>query len=304
MTSTVSLKNPRKILNALATKPMISTWELKQKAKVKYPRAHEAISLLEKEGYAEVYDTIRSQRGLDMKLYGLTFKGVVAYLASILIIEPAGIDPLRKGKSIEAFRERHEKEKELYLKELEKITRFLETYGKVLDYAIFKEIRWLADRYGHNIFHDILAIAKLGNALQPFPSGAMQLIKQSQKQMNELKKQKWLLLREPELKEKIKTTITEEGKIVETDYYDPLAEVNEKLRNAEEQLKILRSQENKWWSMGFAARFAERYQISEGKGDMHNEALHEFFKQVADFFRQLEVKDSENMAEVFRSSTA
>jgi DNA-binding Lrp family transcriptional regulator len=302
MTSTITLKNPQKILNALAVKPM-TKWELKQKTKLEYPRVHEAISLLENDGYAKAFDTIISQRGREMKLYGLTFKGVVAYLASILIIEPAGIDPLRKGESIEAFRERHEKEKELYLKELEKITRFLETYGKVLDYAIFKEIRWLADRYGHYLFHDILDIAKLVNALQPFPSGAMQLIKQSQKQMNELKKQKWLLLREPELKEKIKTTITEEGKIVETDYYDPLAEVNEELRNAEEQLKILRSQENKWWSMGFAARFAERYQISEGKGDMHNETLHKFFEQVADHFRHLEVESSEKMAKVFRGST-
>ena len=105
------------------------------------------------------------------------------------------------------------------------------------------------------------------------------------------------------MQHKIKTITVIEGKTVETDYYDPLAEVNEELRNAEESLKILRSQENKWWSMGFAARFAERYQISEGKGDMHNEALHMFFEQVADHFRHLEVESSENMAKVFRGST-
>jgi hypothetical protein len=180
----------------------------------------------------------------------------------------------------------------------------LEIHGKVLNYAIFTEIRWLADRYGHYAFHDILDIAKLVNALQPFPSGAMQLIKQSQKQMNELKKRKWWLLREPEMQEKIETTIVVEGKIEETDYFDPLADVNEELRETEEHLKILRSQENKWWSMGFAARFAERYQASKGKGDMRNEALHEFFKQVTDHFRHLEVESSENMAKVFKGSTA
>jgi hypothetical protein len=54
--------------------------------------------------------------------------------------------------------------------------------------------------------------------------------------------------------------------------------------------------------MGFAARFAERYQISEGKGDMHNEALRKFFEQVADYFRYLEVESSEKMSKLFRGS--
>ena len=172
----------------------------------------------------------------------------------------------------------------------------------MLDYAIFTEPRWLADRYGYFIFHDVLDIAKLVNALQPFPSGAMQLIKQEQKHINELKNREWQILREPELQHKIKTITGVEGKTVDTDYYDPLAEVNEELRNTEETLKILRSQENKWWSMGFAARFAERYQISEGKADMHNEALRKFFEQVADYFRHLEVESSEKMSKVFRGS--
>ena len=303
MASIVSSKNPQKILQALATKPM-TKWDLKQKTKIEYPRVHEAISLLENDGYAKAYDTITSQRGREMKLYGLTFKGVVAYLASINLEPPDKLIPLAPGESLEAYREKREKEKQQYLRELEKITQFLETYGKVLDYTFFKEIRWLADRYGHDIFHDILGIAELVNALQPFPSGAMQLIKQKQKHINELKNQKWQILREPELQEKNKTTITVEGKIVETDFYDPLAYVNEKLKSEEEDLKKLRSQENKWWSMGFAARFAERYQALEGKGDMRNEALHEFFKQVTDHFRQLEVEDSENMAKVFKGSTA
>jgi len=303
MTSTITLKNPQKILNALAVKPM-TKWDLKQKTKLEYPRVHEAISLLENDGYAKAYDTITSQRGREMKLYGLTFKGAVAYLASINLEPPDKLIPLAPGESLEAYREKREKEKQQYLRELEKITQFLETCGKVLDYAIFTEIRLLADRYGHDIFHGILDIAELVNALQPFPSGAMQLIKQEQKHINELKNQKWQILREPELQHKIKNITVAEGKTVETDYYDPLAEVNEELRNAEESLKILRSQENKWWSMGFAARFAERYQISEGKGDMHNEALHKFFEQVADHFRHLEVESSEKMAKVFRGSTA
>ncbi len=53
----------------------------------------------------------------------------------------------------------------------------------------------------------------------------------------------------------------------------PLVDVNERLEHAEKCLRILREKENKWWSMGFAACFAEEFCSQEGKGDMHNEAL-------------------------------
>lgn len=319
MASVIMMKNPLKLLNALASKPM-TKWELKQLTEVEYPRVHEAISLLEKDGYAKPLDTITSKRGRDMKLYGLTFKGVVAYLSSIwiiekqaienqtgpetvetdkIIVEPSGIDPLRKGESMEAYRERHEREKEQYLAELEKVTVFLETYGKLLDYPLFKEIRWLKEKYGNFVIKSLINEAKLVNALQPFPSGAMQLIKHTQKEANELKKQKWSLLREPELQEKIETKIIEGDKIVETDCFDPLADVNERLRQAEARLSVLRMQENKWWSMGFAARFAEEHSAHEGKGDMLNESLCRFFEQVAEHFRQFEVEPSEKMTKVF-----
>ena len=318
MASITMMKNPQKLLDALASKPM-TKWELKQTTKIEYPRVHEAISLLEKDGYAKTLDTIISKRGRDMKLYGLTFKGVIAHLSSIsileqqetenqplseteidkIILEPSAIDPLHKGESIEAFKERHQKEKEHYLKELEKITVFLETYGKVLDYPLFKEIRWLKERYEHHVFKALINEAKLVNALQPFPSGAMALIKNTQREVNELKKRKWLLLREPELQEKIETKIFEGEKLVETALCDPLSDVNERLRQAEERLRILRVQENKWWSMGFAARFAEEHCFQNGKGDMHNEALGRFFEQVAKHFRQFEVDPSEKMANVF-----
>jgi predicted ArsR family transcriptional regulator len=68
------MKNPQKLLDALASKPM-TKWELKQITGIDYPRVHEAISLLEKEGYAKALDTITSKRGRDMKLYGLDIQG-------------------------------------------------------------------------------------------------------------------------------------------------------------------------------------------------------------------------------------
>jgi hypothetical protein len=319
MASIMMMKNPQKLLNALASKPM-TKWELKQTTGIEYPRVHEAISLLEKDGYAKSLDTILSKRGRDMKLYGLTFKGVIAYLSSIsileqhetenqpisetdemgkVILEPSVIDPLRKGESIETYKERHKKEQEQYFKELEKIAVFLETYGKVLDYPLFKEIRWLKDKYEHHVFKSLIREAKIVNVLQPFPSGAMQLTKHTQKEVSELRNRKWWIVREPELQGKIETRIIEGDKIAEIDCVDPLADVNKRLAQAEERLGILREKENKWWSMGFAARFAEEFCAQEGKGDMHNETLRRFFEQVADHFRKLEVEPSEKMTKVF-----
>jgi hypothetical protein len=106
-----------------------------------------------------------------------------------------------------------------------------------------------------------------------------------------LKKQKWQILREPQLQKKI----------------EKLANVNEQLRIKEKQLKTLLQKENEWWSMGFATRFAERCQWLEpkkGKGDMNNEALYKLFKQAAETKRTLEAEPLEKMAKVFRGSTA
>jgi hypothetical protein len=320
MTSVIKTKNPQKLIDALASKPM-TKWELKQTLEMEYPRVHEAISLLEREGYTKSLDTITSKRGRDMKLYGLTIKGVIAYLSTIsfldqqetknkspsgnnglnkIIHEPSLIDPLRKGETIEAYKERHRKEQEQYLKELDKIALFLETYGKVLDYPLFREIGWLQQKYGDPVIRSLIQEAKIVNVLQPFPTGAMQLIILAQKEVNELKKEKWGLLREPKTQAKIETRTIVGDKIVETGYFDPLAHVNERLSQIEERLKILREGENKWWGMGFASRFAEEYSFERGKSDMQNISLCRFFEQVAEHFRKLEVEPAEKMVKVFQ----
>jgi len=300
MASIVSLKNPSKIIQALVTKPM-TKWELKQKTKLEYSRVHEVVSLLEDSGYVKTFGSVTSKRGRDMKIYGLTFKGVVGYLASFPLEPPPMIG--EAGESVEAFKGRHDKEKERYLREIENLTRFLESYGKLLDYALFKEIRWLTDRYGPNIFHDILDVAKLTEAYPPFPAGAKQMIKHYKKQKKDLERQKQQILKNPDLQEKRVVSITEEGKTEETEY-DPLAEVYEDLRHAEEGLAILLRKENEWWGRRFATLFSERIHFLEGKGNMCNEALHKFFTQVAEKNRELEVESVEKMAEVFRGSTA
>jgi DNA-binding Lrp family transcriptional regulator len=302
MASIVSLKNPSKIIQALVTKPM-TKWALKQKTKLAYSRVHEAVSLLEDSGYVKTFGSVTSKRGRAMKTYGLTFKGIVAYLASISIKPPSQIG--NAGESIDAFKERYAQEKKKYLKEIEDLTQLLEYYGKgeLLDYALFMEIRWLTGRYGPYIGQDILEIAKFTEAYPPFPTGASQMIKHYKKQKKALEQQKQQILQNPDLQEKRVVSITEEGKTEETTY-DPLAEVYEDLRHAEEGLAILLRKENEWWGRRFATLFSERIHFLKGKGNMRNEALYKFFTQVAEKNRELEVESVEKMAEVFRDSTA
>ncbi|MCW4046859.1 MAG: hypothetical protein NWE99_04775 [Candidatus Bathyarchaeota archaeon] len=300
MVTIVEMKNPRIIFEALAVRPM-TKWELKQETKLEYPRVHEAISLLESEHYVKVLDTVPSKKGREMKIYGLTFKGVIAYLERFSLRHPDLLVPLSAEETLEEYQAKREKDKEEYRKKLEQLAQFLETQGKLLDYPLFKETRWLAEHYGDAFFDDVLDIARLIGALQPFPSGAKQLLNQLQKQVDELKKEKWMLLRDPEAKRKIRVTVAEDGKLAETDHFDPLENINEELEESEKQLETLHVQEDKWWRMGFAMRFAERFQHLKGKGNMHNMVLHKFFREVADFYRRLEVEPSENMAKIFES---
>ena len=301
MVSALTLKNPQKILKALASKPM-TKWELKKEAKMEYSRVHEAISILENEGRVKAFDSIISQRGRDMKIYGLTFKGTIAHLA-FQQLEP----PTRTGKpgeSVEDFKQRCIHEEEAYKKTLEKLIHFLESQGTLLDYALFKEARWLRSRYGDHVFPEILEIARLIEDLQPFPDGAMQLIKNSRKELGALKQRKWAMLRDAELREKRDVLIMEdhgEGKTEEKESFDPFVEVNKQIAVVEQRLAILLQKENEWWRRGFAARFAERFSHYPITGDTHNEALNKLFKKVADDIRSLEIESLESMADVFKS---
>jgi len=296
MVSIVSRKNPKKVIEVLAENGPLSKWQLKEKAKLEYPRVHEAVSKLENDGYVKVYDTMTSDKGLTMKIYGLTFRGVTAYLASVSLVPPLGIG--EPGEDVEAFKKRYAEEKSRYLTEVEKLVEFLKSYGELLDYAIFKENRWLAERYGHHVYHDILDVAKLTELYPPFPPGALQLIKELKKQRQALKKEKWQMTRHPSMQRKAVVTITHNGKTEEIEH-DHFAEVNEKLSQTEQQLEILLDKENEWWKRGFAVRFAQRTHHLKAKGEMRNENLHRFFRSVAQKIRKLELEDVEKMADIF-----
>jgi DNA-binding Lrp family transcriptional regulator len=312
MVTTSTLKNPPKILKALASKTMTMTiWDLSEETKIDYKRVHELISPLEKKGYVKAFGKKLSQRGGKMELYGLTFKGTIAYLASLQLERPTGI--VKPGESIEDFIKRDDHEKESYQKKvLEKLMPFLERQGKLLDYALFKEIRWLASRYhqanlaqlskpdqanlaqlskpSDHKLQKILEIAYLIEGRSP--SATMQLLKASRKELHILKQKKKVLDRE---------MILGEGKIEVTEFLNKVvAEINDEITEVKQSIEILYKKENVWLQREFTSLFAERYSHAPSQGDMHNEALSKLFKQVADDIRCQEVEPLEAMAQAFK----
>lgn len=296
MAQIVSLKNPWKVIQVLATKPM-SKWELKEKSGLEYPRVHEAVALLENDGYVKVYDEVISEKRLSMRIYGLRFKGAVAYLASISLEPPPQIG--EPDESADAFKERYTKEKEKYIKHVEHLTKFLESYGKLLNYPIFKEIRWLAERCGRFIYHSILDVAKLTEAFPPFPSGASQMVKELRKQKESLRKEKWQMLRHQELREKLVVTVTEDGKETKQMEFDPFADVNQRLSQIEQELEMLLTKENEWWERGFAERLFERIVYLKSERKMHNDALHKFAEELLKKKKELEIATLEKAVKLF-----
>ena len=282
------------VIKALAEKKALNMWEIKEQKNLFYSTVHKAVNTLQREGLVQPVKFQKSEKGVKTKLFGLTFRGFVRYLASQPELwHPAEIAAL--GEETEQLKRRQEKKKE----EFSRLLGTIGSHGELLDYAIFKEICWLTDHYGPYLLHDIVDVARLVEA-----SGAMQLVERYQKELSGLKKEKQRILKNPELQRKIKTSIVEDGKTLKTDYYDPLLEIDKRLRSAERCLEVLLRQQNEWWKRMFAARFAERILASPSEGDMHNEALYALFKQVAEKIRELEVEPIEDMANVFKTGNA
>jgi len=299
----LDLENPQKILRALSAGPM-TKWELKKKTGMEYPRVHEAVAFLESDGRVKVFDKLTSLKGREMKVYGLTFKGVVAYLASLKLEHPQEIYPLKPGETVESVKERYAAEKEAYEKQLEEIVVFLERYGMLLNYALFREIRWLMERWRF-VVEDILEIAKFIEFYKPFPKSFMQLIENKRRSLAELKREKWKMLRNPQMRTPIMVKI-QEGKLVKKEQIDPLKDVEEEIQRLEKDLKVLLQKEEEWWQRSFTTRFAERYEgykPAEGK-DMSSKTLHELFKKTAEEIRRLEIEPLEKMAKLFKGSAA
>lgn len=277
------------VIKALAEKKALNMWEIKEQKQLFYSTVHKAINALQKEGLVEPVKSQISEKGVNTTLFGLTFQGFVRYLASQPELwRPKESAPLHEA---ELLKKKQEKKKE----EFSKLLAITEAYGELLNYAILKEIRWLTERYGPYLLHEVVDVSRLVEA-----SGAMELIERYRIKLNQAKKKKQKLLKELEFERKVKTSI-QDKKTVEAIYNKTIAEIDQEIQDAEQCLEILLRKQADWWKRMFAVRLAERILASPAKGDMHNEALYLLFKQVADKIRELEVEPIEDMAEIFRT---
>jgi hypothetical protein len=277
------------VIKALAEKKALNMWEIKEQKQLFYSTVHKAINALQKEGLVEPVKSKISEKGGTTTLFGLTFQGFVRYLAS----QPELWHPKEIGtaRDVEVLKKNQVKKKE----EFSKLLEITQSHGELLNYAIFKEIHWLTERYGPYFVHEVVDVARLVEA-----SGAMELIERYRKKLNQAKKKKQKQLRELEFERKVKMSI-QDKKTVEAIYNKSIVEIDQEIQDSERCLEILLQKQADWWKRMFAVRLAERILASPAKGDMHNEALYLLFKQVADKIRELEVQQAEDAAEVFRT---
>lgn len=275
------------VIKALAEKKALNMWEIKEEKQLFYSTVHKAINSLQKEGLVEPVKTLKSEKGGTTTLFSLTFQGFLRYLTSQP--ELGYPNEIVSVRELEALNKKQAKKKEEFTKLLE----ITQSYGELLNYAIFKEIYWLTERYGPYFVHEIVDIARLIEA-----SGAMELIERYRMKMNQAKNKKQKLLKDLEIESKAKLSI-QDKKTVEAIYNKSIAKIDREIQDAEQCLEILLRKQADWWKRMFAVRLAERILASSSKGDMHNEALYLLFKQVADKIRELEVQQAEDAAEVF-----
>ncbi len=281
-----------KIIEALARNTQLNMWGIKEQKHLPYSTVHKAVNALQKEGLIQAVKTQKSEKGMETKLFCLTFRGFIRYLSGVCLGD--SIEKQEYSLNLNQSEKKPNAKKEEFIS----LVSIIETHGNMLDYVIFKEIRWLEDHYESYSVYDIVDIAKVVETLQPFSLGGTQLIEHFQREKTCLKEQKIQMLKELEIQQKNKTTVCKAEEFG-TDYLS-LAQIDKHLKALEDRLEILLKQQNEWWKRGFAIHFAERYQPPmQGTGDMHNESLHKFFKQVAEEIRVLEVEPMEKIAQVF-----
>lgn len=278
------------VINSLAEKKAANMWEIKEQKQLFYSTVHKAINTLQKEGLVEPVKLQKSEKGITTTLFSLTFQGFVRYLASQPEFwHPTQIAPIRDAELLE---KNQEKSKE----EFSKLLAIIESYGELLNFAIFKEIRWFTERYGPYLLGDVVDVARLVEA-----SGAMELILRYRRELSSALKEKQKILSSPDFQRKVKMSLVQNEKTLQTSYYDSVAEIDRKVQSVERCLEILLRKQTEWWKRMFAVRLAERLLASPAKGDMHNEGLYLLFKQVADKIKELEVEPMEDMAEIYRT---
>lgn len=131
------------IINMLAQNGPLNMWQAKKKTGLQYSSVYKAINNALIEGSIGIFDEILSPKKIQTKIYGLTFKGTLVYLAQF------------------------DKQAILDKQTSKKLLTFIKKQGDSLKYPLFQEIFWLheQDNFTVNFFID-LATMQLNKPLK------------------------------------------------------------------------------------------------------------------------------------------
>lgn len=290
-----------KIITLLAEKGEYAQYDMDDRLEIAYRTIIRRLSELESIGLVKVTRRELSRKGgKKRKIYTLTFKGVVIYLASFSL-EPVKLDG-SAGETREEVIIRIGEDMERYRKEANLLIEFLEFYGKQLDYTIFKQVHWLVDSFPMKteapILSYVLKAARLTKSYFSASTGPSAFVKGLRSEKSRLKKFKRQIKRNPWLG-KITLFQSFGGKKEEKIEVDTYEETVERLKRVEKDLETSLELENEAWKQWFAERFFERIVYLPTKGKMSNEALHRFVSDLLKRKKKREIAALENIVKLF-----
>lgn len=273
--------NSEKVIKRVAESGKMNKWDIMKKSGLRYPRVHEAVSVLEKNGYVEVVSEKTCKNRHPSKEYSLTFKGALSYLASTDLEHPRRVGKADEPK--EDFKKQYIKDYQNYINRLNHLRNVIKTFGADLNIEIFRQIDWLIENYGLFIFDIILKSAKKQKINQPNFFTA-------ERKQQELEKQhltQWIetIRGSPSLQ--TMGTFRSDGKGNKV-----TGEINV-LQNKESRLEQLKNfvdslieNENKYWKNSFAYDFFEELAHMAKKKEGGNEPLARLAKELLEVRRK------------------
>jgi DNA-binding PadR family transcriptional regulator len=154
-----TIKPEIKIIKALIKNHELGQYQMPKETKLSYRTILRTLKPLENEGLITQIRTEPSTKGgKEKKIYSLTFKGILTYLNSIT---PKPNDYLVKDNF---FHYSPNKANEIITKKIQplklyRLEIFLENCGKQQELPIFKQVNWLREHYGLNVFRAIVLAA-------------------------------------------------------------------------------------------------------------------------------------------------
>lgn len=275
--SIASNKNPQKIINTLASLGPLNKWDLMKKTGLKYPRIHETIKRLHQEGYVkDLAKKKRSKKGMLVRLWYLTFKGVLEYSRSNLIkMAPPRI--VMKKNRVTVIKTK--KAWEDYNVKINSFFDLLQTSSKILNYPIFNEINWFLERFNISILYFLFYNSSLRVLARHSSNNFSIIIKDIKKQLNPLESEKKLFRKIPSLRFYIIEVIAEEKRKVEI---DRLSEITNLIKILESSISTMIETEDTWLRQKFGELFFSlMLQFSRQiKGKTNNQELNKFAKKL------------------------